>query len=169
MLNLLSLNLLWSEFAETNDRRFDLRLQVLITHWLSVTWPRYWQKYLGVDGWKLVFVITIHGGALLFDVEAGRNVTHSFLKTRSKVSLKFTIILILGAVNNIFHIFQTQRLAYGGCVRRDIWEAGATTRGEEMLLEGTFFGRHRGHGPHQTSKVRRTPHTIGTRVQACSC
>ena len=30
-----------SEFAETNVRRFDLELQILITHWLSVTRPRY--------------------------------------------------------------------------------------------------------------------------------
>ena len=29
-------NLLWSEFAETNERRFDLLLQILITHWLFV-------------------------------------------------------------------------------------------------------------------------------------
>ena len=29
-----TLNLLWSEFAETNERRFDLLLQILITHCL---------------------------------------------------------------------------------------------------------------------------------------
>ena len=30
-----NLSLLWSEFAETYERRFDLLLQVLITHGLS--------------------------------------------------------------------------------------------------------------------------------------
>ena len=30
-------NLLWSEFVETNERRFDLLLQILITNGLSVT------------------------------------------------------------------------------------------------------------------------------------
>ena len=34
---IVTLNLLWSEFAETNERGFDLLLKVLITHWLSVT------------------------------------------------------------------------------------------------------------------------------------
>ena len=29
------LNLLWSEFAETNERRFGLLLQILIAYWLS--------------------------------------------------------------------------------------------------------------------------------------
>ena len=40
---------------------------------------------------------------LLWPVEAGRNVAHSFRQTHSQVSLKFTIILILGALNNMFH------------------------------------------------------------------
>ena len=34
---IVTLNLLWSEFANTNERRFDLLLQILITYWLSVT------------------------------------------------------------------------------------------------------------------------------------
>ena len=50
---IVNLNLLWSEFAETKERCFDLLLHVL---------------------------------------EAGRNVAISFRKTRSKVSLKFTIM-----------------------------------------------------------------------------
>ena len=29
-------NSLWGEFAETNERHFDLLLQIFITHWLSV-------------------------------------------------------------------------------------------------------------------------------------
>ena len=33
---IVSLNLLWSEFAETNERGFDLLLQILITHRLIV-------------------------------------------------------------------------------------------------------------------------------------
>ena len=36
----------------------------------SVTWPRYRQKDLGVDGGQLVSLITIHGGTLLFDVNS---------------------------------------------------------------------------------------------------
>ena len=34
---IVTLKLLWSEFAETNERGFDLLLQILITHRLSVT------------------------------------------------------------------------------------------------------------------------------------
>ena len=61
-------NLLWSEFIETNERRFDLLLQILIKRWLSLIWPRYRRKDLGVDGEQLVSLITIHGGGVLFDV-----------------------------------------------------------------------------------------------------
>ena len=44
--------------------RFDLLLQVLITHWrLPVAWPRYWRKDLVVDGGQLVSLVPIHGGA----------------------------------------------------------------------------------------------------------
>ena len=48
---LVNLNLLWSEFVETM-RRFDLLLQILVTHRLSVTWPRY--------QWKDLFLATGH-------------------------------------------------------------------------------------------------------------
>ena len=34
----------------------------------------------------------------------GRNIAHSFWQTRSEVSLKYTIVLIIVAMNNIFHI-----------------------------------------------------------------
>ena len=34
-------NLLWSEFVETNERHFELLLHILITHWLSVSRPRF--------------------------------------------------------------------------------------------------------------------------------
>ena len=37
-------------------------------------------------------------------IEAGRNVAHSFRQIRSKVNLTITIILIIGAMNNTFHI-----------------------------------------------------------------
>ena len=47
---ILILNFLWIGFAETNERRFDLLLYILITHRLSVTRPRYCRKDLGVDG-----------------------------------------------------------------------------------------------------------------------
>ena len=40
-------------------------------------------------------------------LEAGRSVAHSFRQTRSKVSLKFNIILILGAMNNTVHNIQS--------------------------------------------------------------
>ena len=37
-------------------------------------------------------------------VVAGRNIAHSFRQTHTEISIKFTIIFILGAMNNIFHI-----------------------------------------------------------------
>ena len=91
------LNLLWRGVLK-HVRRFDLLLQILITHWLSVTWPRYRRKDLGV--------------------EADRNVAR--FKTPLQSKFKITIkMLVLGAMINIFHkadchvethyLYQTER------------------------------------------------------------
>ena len=60
-------------------------------------------------GWQLVSLITIHGQVTdnLCVIKICRSRSKrcsSFQQTRSKAILKFTIILILGTMNNIFHI-----------------------------------------------------------------
>ena len=76
---MVTLNLLWSEFAETNERRFDLLLQILITHWLS--------------------------GTCVVKIRRSGSKRRSFVSANSLQSkFKVAINLILGAVNNIFHI-----------------------------------------------------------------
>ena len=61
------LNWLWSEFSETNEGRFDLLLQILITHWLSVTWPRYFYR-----SWSRI-------GCLWLDPDTSTDLDHALV------------------------------------------------------------------------------------------
>ena len=82
-------------FAETNELRFNQLLWALITHCILAS----------LSG-------SSHRSPER-DQEAGRNVAHSFRQSRSKLSVKFTNILILGAMKNILSVKFTNILILG--------------------------------------------------------